>query len=294
MRFLKKHFDVLSNLVEQPCSQRYLRDATGLSLGTVNRVMQDLSDMGYVKDGSITPDAVAFMERFRVKRAVFLAAGFGSRLVPVTLNTPKPLVRVHGERIIDSLIDACLGVGIGEIYIVRGYLGEQFDILSRKYPTVRFLDNPAYNETNNISSALAAKDFLSNAYVFEADILLHNPFVLKKYHYCSDFLGYFVERTDDWCFDAKDGFITNESLGGTFCYQLVGISYWSGEDGVKLSKDLADVYATPGGKERYWEQVPLVYRKENYRVMLHSCRPCDATEIDTFGELKAIDRAYCI
>jgi NDP-sugar pyrophosphorylase family protein len=62
------------------------------------------------------------MEPHKAKRAVFIAAGFGTRLVPITLNTPKPLVRVHGERIIDSLIDACLEAGIEEIYIVRGYL----------------------------------------------------------------------------------------------------------------------------------------------------------------------------
>lgn len=294
MRLLKKHFDVLSNLLEQVCSQRRLQALTGLSLGTVNRVMNDLSQAGYVKNGLATPAAFAIMERYRVKRAVFLAAGFGSRLVPVTLNTPKPLVRVFGERIIDSLLDACLAVGIDDIWIVRGYLGDQFDTLLKKYPMVRFLDNPVYNETNNISSALAAKDLLSNAYVFEADILLHNPAVLKKYHYCSDILGYFTERTDDWCLAEKNGFVAGETLGGTNCYQMVGISYWSGEDGRRLANDLEAVYHMPGGKERYWEQVPLVYRKENYNVLLQKCRPSDATEIDTFGELKAIDKAYCV
>ena len=122
------------------------------------------------------------MEPYKVKRAVFIAAGFGTRLVPITLNTPKPLVRVHGERIIDSLIDACLEAGIEEIYIVRGYLAEQFDQLLYKYPMIRFLENPLYNEANNISSALVARYLLSNAYVFEADLLLYNPKIIRKYH----------------------------------------------------------------------------------------------------------------
>ena len=43
------------------------------------------------------------IESVKVKRAIFLAAGIGSRLVPITLNTPKPMVRVHGVRIIDEV-----------------------------------------------------------------------------------------------------------------------------------------------------------------------------------------------
>ena len=71
-------------------------------------VVQELEELGYLSHGRPTPAGVEAMEPYRVKRAVFLAAGFGSRLVPITFNTPKPLVRVHGKRIIDSLLDACL------------------------------------------------------------------------------------------------------------------------------------------------------------------------------------------
>lgn len=52
------------------------------------------------------------------------------------------------ESIIDRLIDACLEAGIDEIYIVRGYLAEQFDQLLYKYPMVKFLENPLYNEAD--------------------------------------------------------------------------------------------------------------------------------------------------
>ena len=204
------------------------------------------------------------------------------------------MVRVHGKRIIDSLIDACLAAGINEIYIVRGYLAEQFDQLLYKYPMIKFLENPVYNEANNISSSLIARYMLSNAYVFEADLLISNPAIIKKYHYRSDFLAIKKERSDDWCFDVKDGIIVQEKVGGENCWQMVGISYWSEADGHKLSQDIADVYATPGGKERYWEQVPLVYRKENYAVEICECFDEDIVEIDTYRELKTIDKTYDI
>jgi choline kinase len=145
------------------------------------------------------------LESYRVKRAIILAAGFGSRLVPITLNTPKPLIRIRGERIIDSLIDALIKAEIEEIYIVRGYLGEQFDQLLYKYPNIRFVENPMYDQANNISSVMCVRYMLQNAYLMEADLLLHNPKVIKKYHYTSNYLGFPVETSDDWCFVVKDG-----------------------------------------------------------------------------------------
>lgn len=290
----RKQFDILDALATARTSmtQRELEKHTSYSLGTINRTIKELSDGGLVKNGAITAAGLDALEPYRARRAIFIAAGFGSRLVPITLNTPKPLVRVQGKRIIDSLIDACLEAGIGEIYIVRGYLAEQFDQLSYKYPMIRFLENPAYNEANNISSALVARHLLSNAYVFEADLLLSNPKIIKKYHYTSDFLAIRKDRTDDWCFTVKDGVITEQKVGGLDCWQMVGISYWNEADGHRLSQDIPEVYAAPGGKERYWEQVPLNYRKEHYAVEVRECFDEDIVEIDTFRELKAIDKTY--
>ena len=296
MELTRKQFDILEALVtnKESLTQRQLEDLTGYSLGTVNRTMRELAELGYARDGKITNSGVDALEPYRAKRAVFIAAGFGTRLVPITFNTPKPLVRVHGVRIIDRLIDACLQAGINEIFIVRGYLGELFDQLLYKYPMVKFLENPVYNEANNIRSALVARYMLSNAYVFEADLLISNPSIIRKYHYNSDFLGIKKDRSDDWCFKVKDGIILEEKVGGegSDIWQMVGISYWNEADGHKLSQDIQDVYQSPGGKERYWEQVPLVYRKEHYTVEVRECRDEDIVEIDTFKELKAIDKTY--
>lgn len=296
MELNRKQFDVLENMAtaKGPFTQRKLEELTGHSLGSVNRAIKELSDLGYVENGAITSAGLEALEPYRAKRAVFIAAGFGSRLVPITFNTPKPLVRVHGVRIIDRLIDACLAAGIEEIVIVRGYLGELFDQLLYKYPMIKFLENPVYNEANNISSALVARYLLSNAYVFEADLLISNPKIIKKYHFTSDFLAIRKTRSDDWCFRVKDGVIIEEKVGGEGddIWQMVGISYWNAADGHKLSQDIQDIYQSPGGKERYWEQVPLVYRRDHYAVEVRPCLDEDIVEIDTFNELKAIDKTY--
>lgn len=291
----RKQFDILEILAAgELFSQRQLKDKLGISLGLVNKTMKELNDLHYVQDGKITEEGLAALEPYRVKRAVFLAAGFGTRLVPITFNAPKPLVRVKGQRIIDGLIDACLQSRITEIYIVRGHLAEQFDQLLYKYPMIKFLENPSFNEANNIGSAMVARYMLSNAYVLEADILLHNPSIIKPYHYSSNFLGVKKQRVDDWCCTVRDGVIIDERLGGEGdnLYRMIGISYWDEMDGHKLSQDIQDVYASSGGKERYWEQVPLVYKKDHYTVEIRECSDEDVTEIDTFSELKAVDPTY--
>ena len=281
-------------LAERKLTQRDLEELTPYSLGTINRTAKELKDLGYLAGGRITTAGLAALEPYRVKRAVFIAAGFGSRLVPITFNTPKPLVRVHGIRLIDRLIDACLAAGIQEIVIVRGYLAEQFDQLLYKYPMIKFLENPVFNEANNISSSLVARYLLAGAYVFEADLLISNPGIIRPYHYCSNFLGIKKARSDDWCFKVKDGIIQQEMVGGEGddIWQMVGISYWNEDDGHRLAQDIVDVYNSPGGKERYWEQVPLVYRKEHYKVEVRECFEEDITEIDSFKELKAVDKTY--
>ncbi len=290
----RKQFDILEVLATEnkKITQRELSERTHYSLGTINKTLKDLEEKGLIQNKAITQMGLSALEPYRVKRAVFIAAGFGTRLVPVTLNTPKPLVRVNGKRIIDGLIDACLEAGIDDITIVRGYLAEQFDQLLYKYPMIKFAENPSYNEANNISSAMVARYMLSNAYVFEADLLISNPKIIKKYNYTSNFLAIKKRRTDDWCFTEKDGYITGEKIGGIDCWQMVGISYWNEMDGKKLSSHIKEAYDRPGGKEYYWEQVPLVLFNDQYKVEIRECFENDIIEIDTFRELKAIDKTY--
>ena len=288
----RKQFDILEAFVSHnSLTQREVAELTNQSVGNVNRLMKELNSSGLLDSGSITSSGLAALEPYRVKRAVFLAAGFGHRLLPVTLNTPKPLVRVKGKRIIDGLLEQVIALGITEIYIVRGYLGEQFDQLLHNYSTIQFLENPVYNESNNISSAMCARYLLSNAYVFEADLIL-KPGLLKRYHYTSDFLASYHERCDDWCFKVKDGIIIDELLGDYDAWRNCGVSYWSESDGRRLAEHLKNAYEAPGGKELYWEQVPLHVFKGSYSVSVVPCSEQDITEIDIYKELKNADNNY--
>lgn len=279
---------------KEELTQRRMAKQTGLSVGTINKTLTQLHETGYVENHHITPKGIEALEPYQVKRAVFLAAGFGSRLVPISLNTPKPLVRVKGVRIIDTLLDAVIAAGIEEIVIVRGYLGEQFDQLLYKYPAIKFLENPFYNESNNISSTMCVRYLLKNAYVLESDLLLKNPALIAKYQYTSNYLGVPADITDDWCFETKNGVITKLKVGGKNCHHMFGISYWNEKDGAKMAEHIKTVYEMPGGKERYWDQVALEYFIKEYTIEVRECSFDDIIEIDTFSDLKKLDHTYIV
>ena len=290
----KKQFDLLVELKrrDRDFSQRELAQAAGMSIGMVNKLLGEFTDGGLLAGKRLSDAGYAALEPFRVKKAVILAAGFGSRLVPITLNTPKPLVRVKGRCIIQTLLSALTAAGITDITIVRGYLGEQFDQLRYSFPSIRFVENPAYLESNNISSAYCVRYEMQRAYVCEADLYVQNPSVITEYQYASNYLGVPTEKTDDWCFSVSGGYIRRMAIGGEHCYHMFGISYWTDEDGARLADRIKSVYESPGGKERYWDQVALEYYLPEFRVAVRECTFDDIVEIDTFSELKRFDPTY--
>jgi len=292
-------FDILTAILElSTTNSNELINIINYDLTTVNTTLKNLFKKNFITNNGLTSAGLTALEPYKVRRAILIAAGSGVRLMPITINTPKPLVRVNGKRIIDSLLDAITEAGINEIYIVRGYLSEQFDQLLYKYPNIQFIENPMYNEANNIASVMYSGQLLSNSYILEADLFLYNPKIIKKYHYNSNFLGIPVKNSSDWCFGTNNMIIQNYNIGAENLpnsqeiYQEVGISYWSEADSIKLNEHLQQSFLSPNGKKLYWEQVPFQHFKESYNVEIRPCNACDVIEIDTFNELKLIDSKY--
>lgn len=254
----------------------------------VARVVSDLAGRGLVSGGRLSGEGWDAIETYRVRRAVIMAAGFGSRLLPVTRSVPKPLARVGGVRIIDTIIDALVRAGVGEIYVVRGYLGEQFEPLLAKYPGVRLIDNDLYDSCNNISSVFAARDFLAGAYVIEGDLFVRNADVLCPYQYCTNYLGVPVASTDDWCFTLDGDRIADIGIGGVNCCHMYGVSWWSESDGTRLVRDVASAMSDDAWRSRYWDEVALCYARGSYDVRVRRCEMSDIDEIDTYEEFLAL------
>lgn len=299
MKLNRCQFEILSYIEENGKKEyqwRELTDSLGISGSAVMRELDFLeSNELLLKSGSdleITEAGLKVLEPFRVQRAVIFAAGFGSRMAPVTLDTPKPLVKINGVRIIDRLIDALIAREITDITIVRGYLKEKFDVLLEKYPFLNLVDNDKYETENNISSALAAGEKVDRCYICAGDLLLSNPSVIKKYHYRSNYLASYALETDDWCFDFQNGFAQNYRKGGNQCFNQYEIAYWDKMDSARMREDWKKAYDTENGHELFWEFIPLVLYKENYQVEIRQCNKSDIMEIDNFYELEEIDPIY--
>lgn len=280
---------------EVACSMRILSDSLKISGTTISKCIEVLVANGLIdKNGDVlkvTSKGLEVLEPYRVKKAVIMAAGFGSRMMPATADRPKPLVTVNGVRILDTLLDAIVAVGIYDITIVRGYKKEKFDEIVDKYPFIKFIDNDRYDKENNISSAILALNEIDDCYLCEADLYITNPDIITKYQYTSNILGSYSLETDDWSFQQdKDGHIINYQKGNTYCWNYYGISYWTKQDSAQLRKDWSELYET--NKDVFWEEVPLIIRKENYDVEIRQCNKSDIMEIDNYYELAQLDASY--
>lgn len=293
-------YELLTFIEKNGCndySMRFLSDSIGISNTTVRKELEVAVENGLIKKNdielSLTEKGYEELEPYRVKKAVILAAGFGSRMMPATADRPKPLVTVNGTRIIDTLLDALVTVGITDITLVRGYKKEKFNEILDKYPFLKLVDNDIYDKTNNISSVMAILNEIDNCYLCEADLYISNPNVITKYQYCSNILGSYSLETDDWSFKQEKGYITNYQKGNTYCYNYYGISYWTADDSTKLREDFKSVYeGSDEGKDYFWEFIPLVLKKEKYSVEIRQCAKSDIMEIDNYYELAQLDPSY--
>ena len=253
-----------------------------------------LKELNYIDNNHVlTNKAYSDLEPYKVNRAIIMAAGFGSRMVPVTLSTPKPLVKVNGKRIIDTLIEKLIKADIKDIYIIRGYLKDKFDELKKDYPFIKFIDNDLYNKENNISSAIKAINLFDNTYFCEADFICRGDDIILKYQYNSNYLGTKVNETDDWCFDVDENdVISNYRKGGKNCVQAFGISYWNHEDGKFLQEKLLKMYKDESTHSEFWEMCMFNYFKDEFKLKCRYCKKESIFEIDSFDELCAVDSSY--
>ena len=209
----------------------------------------------------------------KAERAIIMAAGLGNRMRPVTLTTPKPLVKVNGVRMIDTVIQGLHENGITEIYIVVGYLKEQFYTLEQEYPGVTIIEN---------------------AMILDGDQIVYNRTILSPEFERSGYNSIWTdEETDEWLQQVEDGIVVSCSRnGGKGGWQLYSISRWSKEDGKRLKHHLEVEFEEKKNRQIYWDDVAMFCYPKEYRLGIRPMHPGDLIEVDNLEELIALDNSY--
>lgn len=228
--------------------------------------------------------------------AILMASGLGTRMRPLTQETPKPLIKVGKKPMIETIIDALENININTIYIVVGYLGEQFNYLKEKYSNVEIINNPDFQTVNNISSVYYAKDILLNGdcYICEADLYISDSNIFDFSQKFSCYFGKFVKgNSSDWVFDTdKNGFITRVGKNGTDCYNMLGVSYFSKNDAKILAEEIDNSYKTAGYEKLFWDEV-VDKNLDKLRLKIQPVSENQIIEIDTVDELLKVREQIC-
>lgn len=231
---------------------------------------------------------------YKVERAIIMAAGKGTRMRPVTLHTPKPLVKVNGKRMIDSVIEALHKNGISEIYIVVGYLKDQFEILPKEYENVKLIENPFYDTCNNISSLYVARDYIENAIILDGDQIIYHEKILAPEFDRSGYNAVWTDdETEEWLMTVEKGIVTLCSrTGGKGGWQLYSVSRWNEADGKRLKHHLELEFNEKYNRQIYWDDVVMFCHADEYELGIRPMNADDVIEIDNLEELIALDGSY--
>ena len=153
-------------------TQRLLAKELNISLGNTNKCVKNAIEAGYLIQTAsqyhLTKKGMQKLDEFRVTNAIIIAAGFGSRFVPLTFEMPKGLLEVFGERMIERQIKQLHQAGIYNITIMVGYLKEKFDYLIDKY-NVKLIYNPEYSKKNTLATLYHCRHLLDNTYILSSD-----------------------------------------------------------------------------------------------------------------------------
>ena len=278
--------DMLNNLIKEPfINQRILAAQTGHSLGIVNRSIKELILEGYL-DEEIRPTEKALREAKEKapKNAIILAAGFGMRMVPINTETPKGLLEIKGERLIERTIRQLHEVGITEIYVVVGFMKEQYEYLIDEYG-VDLIVAPDYATKNNLHSLKTAADHLSNSYIIPCDIWFEkNPYSrneLYSWYMVSDL----VDDDSTVRVNRKQELVVQkEQAGGN---AMIGICYLLETEAEIVRERLEELGRDSRYDGAFWEET--LYRKDRMIVTARVVHAADAVEINTYEQLREID-----
>jgi len=289
---------VCRHIADKPgATQLELAAAAKLSLGLVESTIKECTEAGYLtrmpsknRGPKLTPAGLKKLDEYKVKNAVILAAGFGSRFVPLTFESPKGLLEVYGQPMIERQIEQLIEKGITEIIIVVGYKKEKFDYLTDKYG-VELVYNPEYATKNNLSSLYCVREYLDSTYLLMSDFWIEesifNLYESRSWYSCV----HYEDATSEWCVTATTSDkIESIEIGGQDSWIMIGPAYFTSSLSASFRHHLAEYYDRPGTEDYYWEQILIDHIKKMPIYM--NRQTGNVHEFENLEELRLFDPTY--
>lgn len=266
-------------------SQRSLAEENKCSLGLVNKSIKNLISEGYLnKEMKETIKSKELMRSCRPKNAVILAAGFGMRMVPINMDTPKALLEINKEVIIERIIKQLHEVGIEKITIVVGFMKEKFEYLIDEY-NVNLVINIDYVLKNNLHSLNLAVDSIEDTYIIPGDIWCKkNPFST-----CELYSWYMVGSSTNGESNVrinrkKELVIIDDDIQGNY---MLGIAYIKKEEAKKVRNRIKEMCKKSHFDNSFWEE--CLYEKGKMFLFGKEIEEGEILEINTYEQLRDID-----
>lgn len=282
----KREMDIMYSLFLEPfINQRLLSKMTGYSLGMINKSVKNLISEGYLDEKiQLTERAYSMFRSKAPQNAIILAAGFGMRMVPINMETPKALLEINGEVLIERTINQLNEVGIKDISIVVGFLKDQFEYLIDKYG-VKLIVNEKYSDKNNLHSLALVSSKISNTYIIPGDVWCdRNPYKkneLYSWYMVSDL----VDNESDVRVNRKMQLVkVSKQSGGN---SMIGIAYLSGEQALVVQERLKEFDIDSRYDDYFWEET--LYEKNRMILQAKVVHATDVVEINTYEQLRELD-----
>ena len=273
-------------------NQKTLAEEMGFSLETVNKLVQHAEKQEWITpEYDLTEKGRKVLEPYRVENAVIMAAGMSTRFAPLSYETPKGLLVVKGERLIEREIKQLREAGIKKITVVVGYMKEKMFYLADKFG-VEIVVNEDYYRFNNCSSLMLVREQLGNTYICSSDnYFVKNPF--EEYVFRGYYSTVFAQgETDEYCVvETHEGIIREITIGGENKWYMLGHVYFDRTFSEQFVPILEKEFKQEAYKLQLWEDY---YARHVDTLLLEAKHYSDEVikEFDSLDELRIFDEYY--
>lgn len=187
-------------------------------------------------------------------KAIILAAGKGTRLAPMTLIKPKPLLKINGRTLLENMVSVLKRNGIDDIVVVTGYKHELFDEYQKKLGFRKFVYNDYSTKNSSASLKFVIDEIEKGSIILNGDLYLKDNFF---YHIRSDVSQFLAQKIVDgvvsWGHIVDRNFkLIDIDTNATSGYGD-GIAIFDNENDIKVLKE--ELINT--SDDEYWEYCVL-------------------------------------